>query len=238
MTDPRITLPRAPGLTNYRQLNRYFFFLGKFGSPEKFKGCHEHHVHPIKMGGNNARVNLIYLTPRAHYIAHQLLFRAFTENQQAQRAAWLMSHTIGDAFVSSRAYKFLKDNYIFSEETRKKISEAGKNRKFSLESREKISTSNKETYRNTSEEVLLERIDRMRETKRGTPWNEKHRNSIPQSLPKGKNHWRLKDSPLWDISDEIVKVWLENGKPSYARLCRLLNIPKTKSVMSIIKSMI
>jgi hypothetical protein len=238
MTDPRITLPRAPGLTSYRQLNRYFFFLEKFGSLEKFKCCHEHHIHPTKMGGSDAKVNLIYLTPRAHYIAHQLLFRAFTGNQQAQRAAWLMSHTIDEAFVNSRVYEFLKNNYIFSEETRNKLSEAGRNRKLSFESREKISISNKETYRNTSKEVLLERIERMRETKRGTPWNESHRNSIPPSLPRGRDHWRLKDSPLWGVSDEILKVWLENGKPSYVMLCRLLGIPKTKSVMSVIKSMI
>lgn len=238
MTDPRITLPRAPGLTDYRQLNRYFFFLGKFGSPVRFENCHEHHIHPLKMGGSEDNENLIYLIPRAHYIAHQLLFRAFSQNPQAQRAAWLMSHTVDDSFVNSRSYEFLRKNYIFSDETRRKISEAGKSRKFSEESKKKISLSNRKTYERTSKEVLLERVNRMKETKRGIPWNDNHRNSIPPSLPRGKNHWRLRNSPLWDKSELILRVWLENNKPSYAKLCRLLGIPTTRSVLSIIKSMI
>lgn len=34
---------------------------------------HKHHIIPKSMGGNNAPDNLVYLTPREHYIAHLLL---------------------------------------------------------------------------------------------------------------------------------------------------------------------
>lgn len=238
MTDPRITLSRAPGLTNYRQLDRYFNFILKFGSTERGKGLHGHHIHPLKMGGLDNKTNLVYLTPRAHYICHQILFRAFLKNQEAQRAAWLMSHTQEGVKISSIMYDFLKNNYLFSDKTREKISKAGKGRSFSSESRQKISTKNKEVYHSTPKEVLKDRIDRMRATKLGSKRTDTQRDYIVRSLPRGKDHWKLRNISLWERSEEVLEVWLTNGKPGYTKLCKLLGIPKTKSVMSIVKSMI
>ena len=238
MTDPRITLPRAPGLTDYRQLNRYFQFVYKFGSEQKFSGSHKHHIHPSKMGGEDCKENTVFLTSREHYIAHQILFRAFRKSQEAQRAAWLMSHTQEGFLVNSRMYSFLKDNYIFSEETRKKLSEAGKGREYTPEQKAQISLKNKETYHNTPEHVLRDRVERMRAKKKGSQWTDKQRSSITGSLPRGRNHWRLKNNPLWERADEILETWLNSGRPGFAKLCKILGIPKTKSVMSIIKSII
>jgi hypothetical protein len=112
------------------------------------------------MGGSDTLDNWIWLSPRAHYIAHQLLFRAFPKNQTAQRSAWLMSF-VDDVKVTSRMYQFLKDNYIFDEVTRKKLKRAGTGRKFPKDVIQKIKTSNKETYANTHEDVLKERHKRI-----------------------------------------------------------------------------
>ena len=53
---------------------------------------------------------------------------------------------------------------------------------------------------------------------------------------KGKSHWTLKEDPLLSQAEIIFQVWKENGKPKDHRtLCKLLKIPKTKKVMSIVK---
>jgi hypothetical protein len=190
------------------------------------------------MGGSDTPNNWIWLSPRAHCISHVLLFKAFPRSEAAQRAAWLMTHTKAGERLSSRTYQFLRQNYIFSGETRKKISEAGKNREFSEETRAKISQSNSLTYYNTSQDVLLDRKRRMIEKKKGKPWSEEQRLAISPSLPKGREHWRLKGDPLWNRAVEIKDLWLQNGKCGHAKLCNLLGIPKTKKVLTIAKSMI
>jgi len=238
MTDPRITLPRAPGLLANRLLSRYLNFCKKFGSIEKVSGWDKHHIHPTKMGGGDFQDNWIWLPPRAHCIAHILLFKAFPNNQAAQRAAWLMTHTRTGDRISPRFYQFLKENYIFSEETRNKISLAGKNRQFDESTREKISASNRDAYLNTPSEVLLSRKMSMIEKKRGIKWSNHQRLSIVPSLPRGRDHWKLKNDPLWDRAEEIKNLWLKNGRCGHAKLCKLLGIAKTKKVLTIAKSVI
>jgi hypothetical protein len=218
-------------------LLRYFSFCDKHGKNKKVKGWHKHHAHPLKMNGSDTPDNWIWLSPRAHYIAHHLLFRAFPRNQAAQRSAWLMSFVDG-VKVTSRMYQFLKDNYVIEDATRKKLSKAGVGRVFPEDVIQNIKTSNKETYANTPEDVLKERHKRMSQTKTGVPWTEDQRAAIVPSLPRGENHWRLKNDPLWGRKDEIYTIWELNGRPSHENLCRLLGIPVTKKVISIVKSMI
>jgi hypothetical protein len=227
----------VPGLLSKRLLNRYFNFCFKHGKKEKIKGWHKHHVHPEKMGGSDTFDNWVWLSPRAHYIAHHLLFRAFPKNQAAQRSAWLMSH-VEDIRVTSRMYQFLKDNYVFNEETREKLRKAGMGREYTQDQINKISESNRVTYANTPEDVLEDRRKRMSETKSGVPWTEEQRAAITPSLPRGENHWRLKDDPLWERREEIYNTWEFNGRPAHKKLCKLLGIPTTKKVISIAKSMI
>jgi hypothetical protein len=53
---------------------------------------------------------------------------------------------------------------------------------------------------------------------------------------RGKNHHTLKNDPIWGISNQILSVWEDNGRPKdYRTLCKLLQIPKTKKVMSVLK---
>lgn len=48
-----------------------------------------HHILPKSMGGNNKKENIVFLTPREHYIAHHLLWKIY-KNVSMQRAFWCM----------------------------------------------------------------------------------------------------------------------------------------------------
>ena len=59
---------------NYERL--YVNLLVKHGTEEKPTGYSErHHIIPLSLGGTNAPENLVYLSARAHFIAHWLLFK-------------------------------------------------------------------------------------------------------------------------------------------------------------------
>lgn len=236
MTDPRISLPRVPGLREPRQLDRYLKFCYYFGSDSKFSNSHKHHIHPVKMGGSDSRENWIWLTPRAHYIAHKLLFLAF-RSQAAQRACWYLSHR-SDIRISSKEYENLKNNYFFSDETRRRLREAGTGRVFSEAERSNISESNKRTWMLRSESSKKLQIARMIRTKTGKAWSDKQREAIVPSLPRNEEHWRAKGNKLWERKEEIYQLWIENDRCGFKRLCKALGIPPTKTVLTIARSMI
>lgn len=50
-----------------------------------------HHIIPKCMGGNNKLSNLVALTPEEHYVAHQLLCKAFPNESKLAYAAWAMT---------------------------------------------------------------------------------------------------------------------------------------------------
>jgi hypothetical protein len=56
----------------------------------------KHHVVPRCMGGNNAKINLVRLTPEEHYLAHQLLVKIHPEHHGLIKAALRMTtHNTG-----------------------------------------------------------------------------------------------------------------------------------------------
>ena len=59
-----------------------------------------HHILPRSMGGTDDKDNLISLSPREHFIAHRLLWRAY-RNKQMTNAFWFMSH-----YKENNLYKF------------------------------------------------------------------------------------------------------------------------------------
>jgi len=65
----------------------YLNLLKKHGSEHKPKGYSErHHILPKCMGGSDENDNLIYLSARAHYVAHALLFYMYRTPKLAR--AW------------------------------------------------------------------------------------------------------------------------------------------------------
>jgi hypothetical protein len=73
--------------------NLYVNLLIKHGTEAKPKGYSErHHILPLSLGGTDAPDNLIYLSARAHYIAHWLLFK-MTKTVVMARAFYGMCDT-------------------------------------------------------------------------------------------------------------------------------------------------
>ena len=51
----------------------------------------EHHIVPRCMGGSDDKLNLVYLTPEEHYIAHQLLVKIYPKDHKLLSAAMFMT---------------------------------------------------------------------------------------------------------------------------------------------------
>lgn len=104
------------------------------------------------MGGTDARSNLIALTPRQHFVAHWMLWKAYGGNMG--RAFFMMSNFGKYGKVNSRTYAMAREDYsgevkkqlairpntyVATAETRQKMREKKLGRKVSDETKDKIS---------------------------------------------------------------------------------------------------
>ena len=71
----------------------------------------KHHILPRCMGGTNENNNLIILTAREHYVAHQLLVKMSPENDSLVYAAKMMTLNRSGGRSNNRHYKWLKEKY-------------------------------------------------------------------------------------------------------------------------------
>jgi hypothetical protein len=138
-----------------------------------------HHIVPRSCGGSNLKENKVNLTLREHYVCHVLLEKIYrnTEFHAGMcRAVVAMNQRGG---ISSQMYQLIREKHIFnlrnqtiSESQKSAISKANKGNKsrtgliHSIETKQKISESLK--GRRFSEETLK----LMSATRKGrTPWN-------------------------------------------------------------------
>ena len=63
-------------------LNRYISFILGINNPVELT-TEEHHILPESMGGENHSNNLINLTPRQHYVAHWMLWKAYRSKEMS-----------------------------------------------------------------------------------------------------------------------------------------------------------
>jgi hypothetical protein len=68
-----------------------------------------HHIRPRSLGGEYED-NMVYLTPREHFIAHYLLMK-ITNTNEMKKAFNLMSNGVGITGYSSRKYEKQKKFY-------------------------------------------------------------------------------------------------------------------------------
>ena len=115
-----------------------------------------HHIIPKSLGGSNDPSNLVKLTAREHFICHMLLPKMVAgNNRQKMIYAWwaMANQKRPDQYrykISSRMYEIVREAaaenhsmYTHSDETKMKLSEARKGKKFSKEWRKNISKSAK-----------------------------------------------------------------------------------------------
>ena len=62
---------------NNHHLNRYNRFIDSLKNQVVSGYCEKHHILPRSLGGSDDASNLIVLTPRQHYIAHWMLWKAY-----------------------------------------------------------------------------------------------------------------------------------------------------------------
>ena len=59
---------------------RYERLIAAFRDSPRRLGWHTHHVVPKCLGGDDSPSNLVHLPPRAHYLAHWMLYRMYPEH--------------------------------------------------------------------------------------------------------------------------------------------------------------
>lgn len=166
MSNPTIIFPRVP------DTHRYFSLIESRKAERSTKPTffsEKHHIIPKCLGGLDDEKNLVWLTPREHWLAHKLLLKIFPNEPKIQQALWMMSHTRG-LIKSSREYEFLRckcqdglktnlgKNFseihrakiglvhrgkVVSEETREKLRQKALGRKLSEEAKTKCAEASK-----------------------------------------------------------------------------------------------
>ena len=103
----------------------------------RFEGRYEkHHIIPKSMGGSDLPGNLVKLTPREHFVCHLLLTKMTAGKDLYRMTAALnlmvrnTNKRLDRAFVTNRTYDMSRfyARVEFSEEHRRKLSEAAKRR--------------------------------------------------------------------------------------------------------------
>lgn len=161
-----------------------------------------HHILPRCLGGGNDDSNLIYLTPREHFIAHKLLALENPLNDKLVYAFHLMS-TDGRREVTSEEYEIAKTmksnsmkgktlhNKPHTEETRRKISERTKE----ALSRPEIHAKLVESHMHMSEEQRRA----ISEKQRGRKHSEETKRKMSQAH-KGKTYSKMSDEARENMS--------------------------------------
>jgi len=162
-------------------------------------GLDRHHIIPRHAGGTDEESNFSYLTHREHIVAHWLLWKI--HGRDGDKSAWMLMKnmtfwppTLGMKHSTETRRKMSEAGKNRSEEHRRKISEANKNRKpASEETRRKISEANKgkkhstETRRKMREAqknrkpISEETRRKMSEARRGKKHTEEHRRNISEA---------------------------------------------------------
>jgi hypothetical protein len=101
----------------------------------------KHHIIPRCMGGTDEPENIVRLTAREHFVAHQLLVKIYPENKNLILAVIRFSRQIKSGLiVNSKLYQWLRIQCA------KRASELMKGRVFSEEHRKKLSMAHSKPY--------------------------------------------------------------------------------------------
>jgi hypothetical protein len=115
-------------------LDRYNKFMNALKNQVVEGYTEKHHIVPRSHGGTHDESNIIRLTPRQHYVAHWMLWKAYGKEMTTAFNYMNGIKRYGKR-LNSKTFEILKieeiqrqKNKVFSEETRKKMSEAAKAR--------------------------------------------------------------------------------------------------------------
>ncbi len=119
---------------NIHYVNRYNKFIDSLRNQVVEGYTEKHHIIPRSHGGTHDDSNLIRLTPRQHYVAHWMLWKAYGKEMTTAFNYMNGIKRYGKR-LNSKTFELLKleeiqrqKQKVFSEETRKKMSIAAKAR--------------------------------------------------------------------------------------------------------------
>ena len=173
---------------------------------------------PRSHGGSNAKDNLIALTPRQHFVAHWMLWKAYGGNMG--RAFFMMSNFGKYGKVNSRTYAMAREDYSeqvkkqltgkpaqseFTKEHRAKLSQAKMGRKLSEETKRKVGQA--QIGRKLSEETRKKISESKRGiATRGYGWKHSHetRRKMKQSQCNFKAQINADEAQLQDADGNLM----------------------------------
>lgn len=173
----------------------------------------KHHIVPKCLGGSNSNDNLVKLTGREHYLAHQLLVKLFPRNRSIAYAAQLMTVDALGNRVNNRLYGWLRIKLsehqkarVYTVEQRKNMSNGQKNRKLTFEQKERMmvglkvgwgikirteETRFKISNSKKGQKFSVEHIEKMRKNATGKVHSELTRNRMSNSHKASMTEERL-----------------------------------------------
>ena len=205
-------------MANTHYLSRYNRFIDSLRSQVIDGYCEEHHIVPRSHGGSDAKDNLIALTPRQHFVAHWMLWKAYGGNMG--RAFFMMSNFGKYGKVNSKTYAMAREDYSeqvkkqltgkpaqseFTEEHRAKLSKAKVGRKLSEETKRKVGQA--QIGRKLSEETRKKISESKRGiATRGYGWKHSHetRLKMKQSQCNFKKEILADEAQLQDVEGNTM----------------------------------
>lgn len=139
-----------------------------------------HHIIPVCMGGNNSKENMVRLTAREHYIAHELLYKQYRSTKLAY--AWICMSRNGqnqERNLTSKQYEKIRiiRSQVIGEALRKNPPFKGKTH--SKETKKILSDNAKRWHKENP--YSEERIKKFTETVAKMPKTDEHRKKIGRS---------------------------------------------------------
>lgn len=189
-------------MPNQHHLARYNNFISALKGQVVEGYSEKHHIVPRSHGGSNKKDNLISLTPRQHFIAHRMLWKAYGGSMT--RAFFLMSKADRYGKIGSKTYAIAREDYskvvsaqmtikpnvpAFTPEHREKLRQAKLGTKVSDETKSKISAF--QTGRKHDAEFKRKVSEAKKGiSTRGTGWSQSQetRNKIRQAQVGALNH--------------------------------------------------
>ncbi len=146
----------------------------------------EHHVLPRCLGGSDNADNLVFLTAREHYVAHQLLVKMNPDHYGVSYAALLMTR-VGrcEGRVTNRYYEWLKARFSVLQSTMMKEwlktnPNPSQRPEVKLKRKEAWTGDKNPSYKNPNWKAIAAAS----ETTRGKPKSKEHSEKIASSIKK------------------------------------------------------
>jgi hypothetical protein len=128
---------------NYLKFYNNLINFAKARKTIKGQYYERHHIVPKCLGGSNEKTNIVKLTAREHYVAHQLLAKIYPDHLGLIFAAYSLSHDGNGQRISNRVYEWIKLKYISKLSEYLKENHPMKGKHHSIEAKEKMSKAKK-----------------------------------------------------------------------------------------------